>query len=114
MPTRVLSRAKERLGGALLLVLGLLLFWLTWGQVARTGQFNVGGAVMGPTGTVLGLALLLMPGYRAERAARGEDPAAYVGFDALTTRWRVVLALCIAATVLHLALLYNGLTPFVA
>lgn len=109
----MISRTNERLGGAFLLLVGLGLFWLVWGQAADTGRFNVAGAMFAPFGVIVGAALLAMPGYRTERAMRGEDVDALKGWDALTPRWRIVTIAAVVAGLVHVVAIAQGLTPAV-
>ena len=111
MTSAPLSRTRERLGGAFLLAGGIGLFWLVWHQEATTGRYNIAGAMFAPFGLIAGAALLAMPGYRTERAMRGESMDGLTGWQALTPRWRLVTAAALAAGLLHVALLSGGLSP---
>jgi hypothetical protein len=44
----------------------------------------------------MGLALILFPGYKEERTARGQDISDMQGWKLLTLRWRVVLIIALA------------------
>ena len=107
----MIPRAKERLGGAVLLALGVALTRYGWHVVATQGWFNVAGTWMGPACAAMGAALLAFPGYRSERAARGEDVDALQGLALLTPRWRVVLAVALALGALNHVLALTGHTP---
>lgn len=111
--TAMISRTTERLGGAVLFLAGLGMFWLAWRQAAATGHFNVAGGMFAPFGVIVGGALVAMPGYRTERAMRGEDVDALKGWDALTPRWRIVMIVTLVAGLVHVLAIANGLTPAV-
>jgi len=64
--------------------------------VLATGEFGIGGAA-GPALAVLGIALVLFPGYRQERIERGEDISSLRGLDLLTSRWKAVLGIALLA-----------------
>ena len=104
-PPRTPLRGWQRAGGALILALGTLLVRLVWHQVEADRLLNVGGAVAGPAFAVIGLALVLIPGYREERLSRGEDVSRLEGTDLLTLRWWCVLGLGLAAGLLDWYLL---------
>ncbi len=110
MPPPV-SRTKERLGGVLLLIVGVWLTVFGWRVVAEQGWFNVAGSAMGPASIVMGLALLAFPGYRSERAARGEDPEALQGWAMLTPRWKGVTVAALGLGLLNIAAMYFGVSP---
>jgi hypothetical protein len=54
---------------------------------------------------VAGLALVLFPGYKEERLARGEDISALSGTQLLTPRWWVVLVIALLAGLANYGLL---------
>ncbi len=66
-----------------------------WFTALDAHHVLVKAAFLGPAAATLGLGLLLFPGYRTERLARGESIDALDGLALLTTRWRIILALCL-------------------
>jgi hypothetical protein len=54
-------------------------------------------AAIFPAFAVIGLALVVMPGCREERLARGEDISQLSGQELLTPRWWAVLVLALLA-----------------
>ena len=104
-------RTRERIGGAFLLAIGLWLILYGWHVAAMRVWFNVVGAMMGPGAAVVGLALLLVPGYRIERAARGKNLDALEGWALLTPRWRMITLGGLALGLLNWLLMRLGLTP---
>ncbi len=99
MPTRT----QERLGGAFIAAGGLVVSALVWQTVSR-GEPVVKLGFAAPGFVVLGLALLLIPGYRTERLARGEDIRELQGLALLTPRWKVVLGCAVAAVLVFYGL----------
>lgn len=103
-----IPRWKQRLGGALIAAIGgggTLWVW----HVAQTEERIYLKASMAlPAFLVLGLALIVIPGYKEERIARGEDISQLSGTGLLTPRWWAVLALALAAGIGNLLLLQTG------
>lgn len=93
----MIPRRRERWGGASIALIGLWLTWWTW-RVARTGEPFLAVGCAGPAFVVLGASLVLFPGYRSERLARGEDLSERAGAALLTPRWRAVVAVAWAAS----------------
>ncbi len=50
---------------------------------------------------MLGLGLLLFPGYRTERLTRGEDLSSLSGLRLLTPRWWIMLVAALALGLLN-------------
>ena len=91
------QRTKERLGGTLITALGAGGTVWNWQRALTEGAFSLKAAMLFPAFAVLGLGLLLFPGYRTERLARGEDISSLSGLALLTARWRFILVLALAA-----------------
>ena len=108
---RIVSRTRERIGGAFLLALGVWLTLYGWHVVAEQGWFNMAGAVFGPTSIVLGASLLAFTGYQNERIARGEDPEALQGWAMLTPRWKAVAVVSVGPGLLNYMAMQSGVTP---
>ena len=99
------QRGRERIGGIVILVLSIAVTLLAWEQADRTGRFTVGAAVVGPAFAVVGVALLLIPSYRLERLARGEDLSNLSGSKLITPRWWTVLVVALVAGAVDYVLL---------
>jgi hypothetical protein len=95
------NRMRERIGGVLLFTLGAAMTILGW-----VDRVPVRAAVEFPPFAVFGIALLLIPGYRTERRARGEDVEALSGTALITPRWWIVLALALGAGGINAGLLW--------
>ncbi|MBV9774148.1 MAG: hypothetical protein JO040_09380 [Gemmatimonadetes bacterium] len=109
---RPVPRPVQRAGGAFILACGALVAWMAWRQAATGAEFSMKGSFLGPAFAVLGLGLILWPGYREERLARGESLDALEGMRLLTPRWWGILAGGLAAGALYtLALRYGWLAP---
>ena len=101
-------RGRQRLGGVFIALLsGGFLAW-TWYTALTRGYYYRKAAWIFPAFLVIGLALILIPGYREERIARGEDVSRLEGAQLVTPRWWAVLAIAIAASVANLLLLKWG------
>ncbi len=101
---------KRRIGGLLMIAIGLVLIWIIEDQGVHEGRFLLKGALFGPAALVLGVALLFIPGYREERQARGEDISLLHGTQLITPRWWGVLVIALAAGGLYTLALANGHT----
>jgi hypothetical protein len=95
----------RRLAGLGIAFGGGFVTWLVWRQATNDGQFSLYGAIAGPGFAMLGLGLVLFPGYREERLRRGEDISQLEGLALLTPRWHAVLGASGLAAVLNLGLL---------
>lgn len=91
------QRTKERLGGAFIAILGAGGTFWNWQRALTEGAYYSKAAMLFPAFAVVGLGLLIVPGYRTERLARGEDISSLSGLALLTPRWRLILVLAIAA-----------------
>ncbi|MBZ5565049.1 MAG: hypothetical protein LAP13_21840 [Acidobacteriia bacterium] len=58
-----------------------------------------------PAVFILGLGLIIFPGYREERLARGEDISRLQGWRLITTRWWTILVVALVAGGTNLILL---------
>ena len=87
------SRWLQRVGGVILMLISLG-FW-TWGWYTAyfEGYYHYKASMLFPATFILGLGLMLFPGYREERIARGEDISGKSGLKLLTARWWVILTL---------------------
>lgn len=92
---RPLPRTTQRLGGLLVAAAGLFIVWMSLRQAVAHGSFLPRFAMAGPGFLVVGVALVLIPGYREERMARGEEISHLSGLRLLTPRWWVVLAVAL-------------------
>mgnify|MGYP001128323328 CR=1 FL=1 len=67
VPTRGVSRGRQRLGGAFIALLsGGFVAW-NWHTALTRGYFYQKAALLFPAFLVIGVALILIPGYREER-----------------------------------------------
>jgi hypothetical protein len=71
--------AVRRLGGLFIAALGGLLSWLAHG-LAQRERLLLKAGLLGPAFFIMGLGLILFPGYREERIARGEDISRLEGY----------------------------------
>jgi hypothetical protein len=101
----MVSRRTERLGGLFIATLGSLLTIWNWHLALSEGHFYPKVALIGPAFTVMGLGLILFPGYRTERLARGEDISQLSGVALLTPRWWGILAISLGSGLVNLGAL---------
>jgi membrane associated rhomboid family serine protease len=102
-----IPRWLERLGGLFIASCGTYLTWFAWQAAHQKGSFLSVGAA-GPGFALIGLALILFPGYKSERLARGETLEGREGWELLTPRWKVVCALAMVLSVGYFFVLVQG------
>lgn len=105
---RGVPRGTQRLGGAFIALLsGAFVAW-GWYTALTRGYFYRNAALVFPAFFVIGVALILIPGYREERLARGEDVSRLEGMRLITPRWWAVLGLAFAASFANAYLIRGG------
>ena len=90
-------RRRQQLGGLLIALLGAVLTAWTWYTGPDEGYFYRKASMLFPAFFVLGVALVLLPGYKKERITRGEDISGMRGCQLITPRWWVILAVAFGA-----------------
>jgi ABC-type Fe3+-siderophore transport system permease subunit len=94
---RAIPGGRQRLGGgAMALVSAGWIAW-TWYTALTAGYYYRKAAMIFPAFLVIGVALVLIPAYREERIARGEDISRLHGRDLITPRWWAVIGIAVAA-----------------
>ena len=77
-----------------------------WHTALHRGDYpRKASIISSPVFLIMGLALIVLPGYKEERIARGEDISRLSGFELITPRWWGVLVLGILAGLVNWALL---------
>lgn len=104
-------RWKQRLGGLLLMLVGGGVTAWMWYTTLTQGSYPKKASMFFPAVCVVGLGLLLFPGYKEERLARGEAISQLSGARLLTPRWRVTLVLALIAGVVNHLLLAAQVGP---
>jgi hypothetical protein len=102
-----MPRWKERLGGIFFALVGGGMTAWAWHDLLYGSAFSQKAAAAGPAFCFLGLALIVIPGYRTERLARGEDISQLSGTELLTPRWWAVLVIGIVLGFGNLFLMYH-------
>jgi len=77
-----------------------------WHTALQHGYYHRATAV-GPPFFIVGVALILFPGYREERIARGEDITNLEGMELITPRWwgvTVLALICAGGNILLLTI----------
>ena len=105
------SRTRERVGGAVLALVGLALVLFEWHVAASRTSFSVIGAFLGPTALAVGAALVAMPGPKAMRQAALDAGADPDDTPALAPQWHYVIIASLALGLGNWWLLHNGLAP---
>jgi drug/metabolite transporter (DMT)-like permease len=90
-------RRKQRFGGLLMALLGAGFTGWSWYTALYQGYFYRKASMLFPAFLVLGLGMIIFPGYREERIARGEDISRLQGWRLITPRWWVVLVVALLA-----------------
>jgi ABC-type Fe3+-siderophore transport system permease subunit len=98
-------RWKQQLGGLLIAVVGGGVTAWTWYTALAEGHFSRKASMLFPAFFVLGLGVIIFPGYKDERTARGEDISGRQGLHLLTARWRAILVVALVAAAVNYALL---------
>ncbi|WP_208099092.1 hypothetical protein [Nostoc sp. 106C] len=89
----MVSRTVERFGGFFIASIAAALTIWNWDLALHKGYFYLKVSIIGPSFFVLGLGLILFPGYQQERIARGEDITNLKGLELLTPRWWAILVI---------------------
>ncbi len=97
MDYKKIPRWKQKLGGFLLMLLGGGFWAWGWYTAISRGYFYVKASMLFPAAFFLGLGLVLFPGYKEERIARGEDISGLSGIKLLTPRWWAILIVAVIA-----------------
>ncbi len=69
----------------------------SWLTALYPGYFYRKASMLFPAIIVLGLGLVIFPGYKEERIARGEDISRLQGWKLITPRWWAILIIALAA-----------------
>lgn len=100
-----MPRWKQQVGGLFIALLGAGFTGWTWYTAFYEGYFNRKASMIFPAFFVLGLGMIVFPGYREERIARGEDISRMKGLELITPRWWVLLMVAFVAAGLNYLLL---------
>ncbi|OGE40058.1 hypothetical protein A3D25_04620 [Candidatus Daviesbacteria bacterium RIFCSPHIGHO2_02_FULL_43_12] len=96
------TKIKHQLVGLLIMIGGIFITRMIWSSAQDTGRYLVQAAGVGPAAVVLGIAMILFPTYREERLAKGEDLSNLKGFQLVTPRWWVIIAIGLLAGLANL------------
>ena len=94
-------RWKQRLTGLSFTLLGGGFTLWSWNAALNEGYFHRRASILFPAVCVIGLGLILFPGYKEERIARGEDISQMKGWKLITLRWWVILAVALIAGIVN-------------
>ena len=93
----MIPRTRQRWGGVFIALLGGGFTAWEWYTRLQRGYFYDKASVIFPAFLGLGIGLILFPGYKEERLARGEDISELTGTQLLTPRWWGILVCALAA-----------------
>ena len=99
-------RSRQLAGLAIALLSACLTAWNWYSALAR-GLFYLKASMVFPALLVLGIGIILFPGYREERLARGEDISHLQGWRLITVRWWVVILAALALAAANYLLLHS-------
>ncbi len=91
-----MPRRKQQLGGLILALVGAGFTAWGWYTALYRGYFSPKASVLFPALFIVGLGIIIFPGYREERLARGEDISRLQGWRLITARWWTILAVALA------------------
>jgi hypothetical protein len=103
----MVPRWKQQLFGLFMVVLGVGFTAWGWYTAIFKGYYSIRASIVFPCFFVLGLALIVFPGYREERIARGEDISGLSGMRLPTRRWVAILVLGLVVGFCNCALLWS-------
>ena len=90
-------RWKQQVGGLGMALIGAGFTAWGWYTALYQGYFYRKASMLFPAFFILGLGLVILPSYREERIARGEDISRLQGWRLITPRWWAVLVVALAA-----------------
>lgn len=96
---------KQRLGGMFIALVGGGFTAWGWYTALNEGHYYRNASIIFPAFFILGLGMILFPGYKEERIARGEDISTLSGMQLLTPRWWVILVVALVTGLGNCALL---------
>ncbi len=101
----MMPRWKQQLGGLLCALLSAGFTGWSWYTAFYEGYFYRKASMIFPAFFVLGLGMILFPGYKEERIARGEDISQMRGWKLITPRWWAIIVLALVAAGVNYILL---------
>jgi ABC-type Fe3+-siderophore transport system permease subunit len=99
------TRGKQKLAGLLIALAGTLYTAWMWHTALNDGYYYRKASMIFPAFFIIGLGMIIFPGYKEERVARGQDISGLQGMKLITPRWWAVLIIAMAAGGLNLFLL---------
>lgn len=85
------DRTKEIIGGIFIFIVSAGMFFYNWNLIFNEKYYYPKALMIGGAMMILGLALILIPGYRTERKNRGENIDNLSGLKLLTPKWWAIL-----------------------
>jgi hypothetical protein len=106
-----MSRLKQQIGGIVMALIGAGFTAWNWRTALSDGYYYPKASMLFPAFCIVGLGLILFPGYREERVARGEDISELDGWKLITARWWGILVVALVVGIGNYLLLssFSGL-----
>jgi hypothetical protein len=92
-----MSRSKQKLGGVIIAAIGLIFTAWGWYTALYKGYYYPKASMIMAAFFIIGISLIIFPGYREERLARGEDISKLQGWSLITMRWKIILVVALIA-----------------
>jgi hypothetical protein len=93
----MVPRWKQQIGGLFLTLLGAGFTGWSWYAALCRGYFYSKASILFPAFLLFGLGLIIFPGYKEERMARGEDISRLQGWKLITPRWWAIFIIALVA-----------------
>ena len=90
------DRTKEIIGGIFIFIVSSGLYFYDWHLIFTEQYYYPKALIFGGAMMIVGLALIIIPGYRTERKIRGENIDNLSGMQLLTPKWWAILVAALA------------------
>ena len=91
----MVPRWKQQVGGLFMALLGAGFTGWSWYTALYEGYFYRKASMLFPAFFVVGLGIIIFPGYKEERIAPGEDISRLQGWKLITPRWWAILVIAL-------------------
>jgi hypothetical protein len=93
----MVPRWKQKVGGLFMALLAAGFTGWSWYTALYRGYFYRKASMLFPAVCVLGLGIVVFPGYEEERIARGEDISRLQSWKLITPRWWAILFIALVS-----------------
>jgi len=88
-------RSKQKIGGIVIAAVGFVFTLWGWYTAIGKGYYYPKASMIMACFFIIGLSLIVFPGYKEERIACGEDISKLQGWALLTLRWKIILVVAL-------------------